>query len=183
MSVLEGPRRELRRVVVDGRVRECRLDGDRLVLDDGRIDRGSGRGVRAAGRAAHDRRACTSTTARARSSSGVDLERSHPTYFLKPATAINAHRGELVRPADCQLLNYEGEIAAVVGRTMRRVRPDDVWDHLAGFTCANDVGRARLSRHRRRLDAAREGPGRLLPDRARRWSAASTSAARRCART
>jgi 5-oxopent-3-ene-1,2,5-tricarboxylate decarboxylase/2-hydroxyhepta-2,4-diene-1,7-dioate isomerase len=37
-------------------------------------------------------------------------------------------------------LNYEGELAAVVGRPMRGVRPGDVWDHLAGFTCANDVG-------------------------------------------
>jgi 5-oxopent-3-ene-1,2,5-tricarboxylate decarboxylase/2-hydroxyhepta-2,4-diene-1,7-dioate isomerase len=71
---------------------------------------------------------------------GVDLERNHPTYFLKPATALNAHRGTIARPADCRLLNYEGEIAAVVGRRMRRVRPDDVWDHLAGFSCANDAG-------------------------------------------
>jgi 5-oxopent-3-ene-1,2,5-tricarboxylate decarboxylase/2-hydroxyhepta-2,4-diene-1,7-dioate isomerase len=59
---------------------------------------------------------------------------------LKPATSINAHRGEIVCPADCRLVNYEGEIAAVVSRPMRRVKPDDVWDHLAGFCCANDVG-------------------------------------------
>jgi 5-oxopent-3-ene-1,2,5-tricarboxylate decarboxylase/2-hydroxyhepta-2,4-diene-1,7-dioate isomerase len=45
-----------------------------------------------------------------------------------------------VRPADCELLNYEGEIAAVVGRPMRRVRADDVWDHLRGFCAANDAG-------------------------------------------
>jgi 5-oxopent-3-ene-1,2,5-tricarboxylate decarboxylase/2-hydroxyhepta-2,4-diene-1,7-dioate isomerase len=37
-------------------------------------------------------------------------------------------------------LNYEGEIAAVVARPMRRVRAEDVWDHLSGFACANDVG-------------------------------------------
>jgi 5-oxopent-3-ene-1,2,5-tricarboxylate decarboxylase/2-hydroxyhepta-2,4-diene-1,7-dioate isomerase len=37
-------------------------------------------------------------------------------------------------------MNYEGEIAAVAGRTMSRVRPEEVWDHLAGFCCANDVG-------------------------------------------
>jgi 5-oxopent-3-ene-1,2,5-tricarboxylate decarboxylase/2-hydroxyhepta-2,4-diene-1,7-dioate isomerase len=45
-----------------------------------------------------------------------------------------------VRPADCRLLNYEGEVAAVVGNLMRRVKPEDVWDRLAGFACANDVG-------------------------------------------
>jgi 5-oxopent-3-ene-1,2,5-tricarboxylate decarboxylase/2-hydroxyhepta-2,4-diene-1,7-dioate isomerase len=37
-------------------------------------------------------------------------------------------------------MNYEGEIAAVVGRPMRNVARDDVWDYLAGFSCANDVG-------------------------------------------
>jgi 5-oxopent-3-ene-1,2,5-tricarboxylate decarboxylase/2-hydroxyhepta-2,4-diene-1,7-dioate isomerase len=71
---------------------------------------------------------------------GQALDAGHPTYFMKPATAINVHRGVLVRPADCELLNYEGEIAAVIGRTVKRVKPDDVWDHLAGFACANDVG-------------------------------------------
>ena len=62
------------------------------------------------------------------------------TYFQKPTTALNAHRGTLCRPAGTRYLNYEGEIAAVVGRPMRNVRPDDVWDHLAGFACSNDVG-------------------------------------------
>ena len=46
----------------------------------------------------------------------------------------------LYRPADCTLINYEGEVAAVIGRPMRNVDPDDVWDHLAGFAPANDVG-------------------------------------------
>ena len=63
-----------------------------------------------------------------------------PTYFQKPVTALNAHRGALCRPANCQYLNYEGEVAAVVGRPMRNVARADVWDHLAGFAPANDVG-------------------------------------------
>ncbi|HMI94520.1 MAG TPA: fumarylacetoacetate hydrolase family protein, partial [Polyangiales bacterium] len=71
---------------------------------------------------------------------GRELDNDHPTYFVKPATTANAHRGKLVRPADCKLMNYEGEIAAVVGKAMRNVARDDVWDHLAGFACANDVG-------------------------------------------
>jgi len=63
-----------------------------------------------------------------------------PTYFQKPLTALNAHRGVLHRPAGTQYLNYEGEIAAIVGLPMRNVAPDDVWDHLAGFAPSNDVG-------------------------------------------
>ena len=63
-----------------------------------------------------------------------------PTYFQKPTTALNSHRGLLGRPAGTHYLNYEGEVAAVVGSPMRNVAPDDVWAHLAGFAPANDVG-------------------------------------------
>jgi 5-oxopent-3-ene-1,2,5-tricarboxylate decarboxylase/2-hydroxyhepta-2,4-diene-1,7-dioate isomerase len=67
---------------------------------------------------------------------GIDT----PTYFQKPVTALNAHRGVLHRPVGTQYLNYEGEIAAIVGEPMRNVAPGDVWDHLAGFAPSNDVG-------------------------------------------
>lgn len=139
MSVLEGPRREVRRICFGGRVHACRLDGDRLILGDGRTVPEA----EAAYMAPVDPGTivCAHLNYRSRATElGVDLETAHPTYFLKPATAVNAHRGDLVRPADCRLMNYEGEIAAVVGRLMRRVAPRDVWDHLAGFSCANDVG-------------------------------------------
>ena len=63
-----------------------------------------------------------------------------PTYFQKPTTAMNSHRGLLLRPADCQYLNYEGEIAAIIGKPMRNIAPDDTWSYLAGFAPANDVG-------------------------------------------
>jgi 5-oxopent-3-ene-1,2,5-tricarboxylate decarboxylase/2-hydroxyhepta-2,4-diene-1,7-dioate isomerase len=138
-NVLEGPRREARRVVLGGRIHTCRLEGAALLLDDGRAIPEA----EAVYAPPVEPRTivCVHLNYRSRAIEfGQDLDKGHPTYFLKPATAINAHRGELVRPSDCRVLNYEGEIAAVVGRAMRRVRPDDVWDHLAGFACANDVG-------------------------------------------
>lgn len=139
MSVLEGPRVEVRRVIVDGRARTCTLEGELLVLDDGtRLAEAS-----ATYAPPFDPGSiiCVHLNYRSRAAEfGQSLEGGHPTYFMKPATAINVHRGVLVRPADCELLNYEGEIAAVVGRTMKRVRPSEVWDHLKGFACANDVG-------------------------------------------
>jgi 5-oxopent-3-ene-1,2,5-tricarboxylate decarboxylase / 2-hydroxyhepta-2,4-diene-1,7-dioate isomerase len=139
VNVLDRPRRELRRVVHGGRVHGCEVDGDRLILDDGRSIAEAG--ATYAPPATPTTIVCVHLNYRSRAVEfGVDLAGGHPTYFVKPATSINSHRGELVRPADCQLMNYEGELAAVVGRTMRRVRADDVWDHLAGFTCANDVG-------------------------------------------
>ena len=139
MSVLDGPRREVRRVVHKGRVHHCRPDADVLVLEDGTtIDEASAMYVSPV-----DARTivCVHLNYVSRAVEfGRELEGDHPTYFVKPASTLNGHRGELVRPADCELLNYEGEIAAVVGRPMRRVRADDVWDHLAGFCPANDAG-------------------------------------------
>ena len=38
-----------------------------------------------------------------------------PTYFHKPTSSLNAHRGAVVRPERCHWLNYEGEIAIVIG--------------------------------------------------------------------
>jgi 5-oxopent-3-ene-1,2,5-tricarboxylate decarboxylase/2-hydroxyhepta-2,4-diene-1,7-dioate isomerase len=141
MSVLDGPRKELRRVFFGGRVHLCSVDPDaeRLVLDDGRVI------PEATATYAPPVDPATIICVHLNYGSravefGVDLGGGHPTYFMKPATSVNSHRGELVRPADCRLVNYEGEIAAVVGRPMRRVRPEQVWDCLAGFTCANDFG-------------------------------------------
>ncbi|HEX5683272.1 MAG TPA: fumarylacetoacetate hydrolase family protein [Ideonella sp.] len=63
-----------------------------------------------------------------------------PTYFTKPTTALNGHGGQILKPDDCQYLNYEGEYAVVIGRTARNVTPDDAWDCIEGFCCALDMG-------------------------------------------
>jgi 5-oxopent-3-ene-1,2,5-tricarboxylate decarboxylase/2-hydroxyhepta-2,4-diene-1,7-dioate isomerase len=63
-----------------------------------------------------------------------------PTYFHKPTSALNAHEGAVVRPERCKWLNYEGEIAIVVGRTARNISPDEAGDYIAGYTIANDFG-------------------------------------------
>ncbi len=63
-----------------------------------------------------------------------------PTYFHKPITALNAHRGAVVRPLGCKWLNYEGEIVIVIGRTCRNISPDEAGDHIAGYTVGNDYG-------------------------------------------
>lgn len=63
-----------------------------------------------------------------------------PTYFHKPTTSLNAHGGEVVRPPRCRFLNYEGEIAIVIGRRTKHVAPEESADHIAGYTVANDLG-------------------------------------------
>ncbi|BBL78469.1 2-hydroxyhepta-2,4-diene-1,7-dioate isomerase [Rubrobacter xylanophilus] len=63
-----------------------------------------------------------------------------PSYFLKPPTTLNGHRGVVRRPAGTRFLNYEGELAVIVGRRMKGVGIDEALSYVAGYTCANDVG-------------------------------------------
>jgi len=142
MSVLDGPRRELRRILDGGTPQWVTVapdsDGAELVLMDGR---------RVPEATATYLAPCDPTKILCihlnYDSRRVEFRApalTTPTYFQKPTTALNGHRGVLHRPADCELINYEGEVAAVVGRPMRNVGREDVWDHLAGFAPANDVG-------------------------------------------
>lgn len=64
----------------------------------------------------------------------------YPSYFMKPPTALNGHRGRLRRPAGARFLNYEGELAVVVGRRTHGVSIDDALSHVEGYAVANDVG-------------------------------------------
>jgi 5-oxopent-3-ene-1,2,5-tricarboxylate decarboxylase / 2-hydroxyhepta-2,4-diene-1,7-dioate isomerase len=63
-----------------------------------------------------------------------------PTYFHKPVSALVGHGGAVVRPPGCRYLNYEGEVAIVIGRTCRNVTPDTAGEFIAGYTIANDFG-------------------------------------------
>lgn len=63
-----------------------------------------------------------------------------PTYFTKPPTSLNGHGGQILKPADCTYLNYEGEYAVVIGKTCRNVTPDEAWDFIEGFCPALDMG-------------------------------------------
>jgi len=65
---------------------------------------------------------------------------SAPTWFHKPVSALNTHNGDIVRPRRCKWLNYEGEIAIVIGEHCRNVAPEDVGDYIAGYSVANDYG-------------------------------------------
>jgi regulator of RNase E activity RraA/2-keto-4-pentenoate hydratase/2-oxohepta-3-ene-1,7-dioic acid hydratase in catechol pathway len=63
-----------------------------------------------------------------------------PSYFLKPSSSLAESDDPVARPPGCELLAFEGEVALVIGRRARRVRPADGWDHVAHLTAANDFG-------------------------------------------
>jgi 2-keto-4-pentenoate hydratase/2-oxohepta-3-ene-1,7-dioic acid hydratase in catechol pathway len=64
---------------------------------------------------------------------------TEPILFLKPPSALLAPGGTIVRPAASQRVDFEGELAIVVGREAKHVRASDWRDYVRGFTCANDV--------------------------------------------
>ena len=63
-----------------------------------------------------------------------------PTYFTKPITALNTHKGAVVRPEGCKWLNYEGEIVIIIGKTCRNISPDEAGEYIAGYSVGNDYG-------------------------------------------
>ena len=63
-----------------------------------------------------------------------------PSYFLKPPSSLARHGAPVERPRGCRYLNYEGEVALVVGRRMKRVREADALGYVAGYSVANDFG-------------------------------------------
>jgi 5-oxopent-3-ene-1,2,5-tricarboxylate decarboxylase/2-hydroxyhepta-2,4-diene-1,7-dioate isomerase len=65
---------------------------------------------------------------------------AEPSYFLKPPSTLNGHLGEIRRPHGARYLNYEGELAVVVGRQMKGVAAADVHEYVFGFAPANDAG-------------------------------------------
>src|SRR4051794_3492372 len=63
-----------------------------------------------------------------------------PSYFMKPPSSLNGHRGTIRRPRGARYLNYEGELAVIVGARMSGVAERDVLRHVHGFAPANDAG-------------------------------------------
>ncbi|MHB8379693.1 MAG: fumarylacetoacetate hydrolase family protein [Acidimicrobiales bacterium] len=129
---------EYRRILLDGNVVDVTREGSALVAADGRR-------VEAA-TATHlspvspTKILCChlNHVSRVREF-GIELPPA-PTWFQKPVSALNSHNGAVVRPANCHFLNYEGEIAIVIGRTARSIKLADAAHYIAGYTIANDFG-------------------------------------------
>ena len=65
---------------------------------------------------------------------------AEPVIFLKPSTAVSGLMDPIVAPRHLsQRVDYEGELAVVIGRVSRNVPRDGVADIIFGYTCANDV--------------------------------------------
>jgi 5-oxopent-3-ene-1,2,5-tricarboxylate decarboxylase/2-hydroxyhepta-2,4-diene-1,7-dioate isomerase len=129
---------ETRRILLDGAAVGAVREGDDLVVADGR--RVPIVGAQHLAPVEPTKIICVHLNYRSRVDEFLAKLGPAPTYFHKPVSALNAHGGDVVRPDRCKFLNYEGEIAIVIGRETRNVSPDEAGASIAGYTVANDYG-------------------------------------------
>ena len=58
--------------------------------------------------------------------------------FPRFASGFTGHERNLVRPPENHTLDYEGEVAIVIGKAGRRIRQEDAYDHIAALTLCNE---------------------------------------------
>src|SRR5262249_28083567 len=68
---------------------------------------------------------------------GRDIPKQ-PSMFVRLAATLVGHEGEMVRPSVSECFDFEGELAVVIGRGGRHIRPERALDHVAGYTCFVD---------------------------------------------
>jgi len=62
-----------------------------------------------------------------------------PLLFAKAPSALNGPSDPIILPRSCGQVDWEVELAVVVGREGKRIRREDAWDYIAGYTIMNDV--------------------------------------------
>jgi len=70
----------------------------------------------------------------------------HPMLFYKPASALLGAGGTIIIPPVTTKVDYEGELAVIIGRRCKQVPPEEALDYVAGYTIANDVSARDLQR-------------------------------------
>ncbi len=71
----------------------------------------------------------------------------NPTIFVRFAEVQVGHKGKMVRPSESITLDFEGEIALVVGKRGRRISKDNFLEYVFGFSCYNDGSVREYQRH------------------------------------
>jgi 5-oxopent-3-ene-1,2,5-tricarboxylate decarboxylase/2-hydroxyhepta-2,4-diene-1,7-dioate isomerase len=115
-----------------------RLDGEAIILEDGRTVPEAD--ARYLAPVTPSKIIAVHLTYRSRLTEYRARTPEYPSYFMKPPTSLNGHRGIVRRPRGTRFLNYEGELAVVIGRRMHGVRESDALAHVAGYAPANDIG-------------------------------------------
>jgi len=86
-------------------------------------------------------------------------EVANPTVFGRFANSQTGHLANIVRPKVSTDLDYEGELAVVIGKPGRYISRKDSWGHIAGYACYNEGSVRDYQRHTHQFT-----PGKNFPD-------------------
>lgn len=82
----------------------------------------------------------------------------HPSIFFRNAESLQAAGQPLLCPRESTKLDYEGELAIVIGKAGRRISQAQAWSHVAGVSCFNEGSVRDWQHHTRQF-----GPGKNFP--------------------
>jgi 2-keto-4-pentenoate hydratase/2-oxohepta-3-ene-1,7-dioic acid hydratase in catechol pathway len=84
---------------------------------------------------------------------GAESIPQHPVVFSKFPTTVIAHEDDILRHADVtEMLDYEGELAVVIGRKGRKIAKEEALDYVFGYTIINDVTARDLQKRHLQFD-------------------------------
>jgi 2-keto-4-pentenoate hydratase/2-oxohepta-3-ene-1,7-dioic acid hydratase in catechol pathway len=97
---------------------------------------------------------------------GMQRELSEfPPIFLRVWRSQVAHNQSIVRPKVSESLDWEGELAVVIGKEGRDIAEADAWDYVAGYSCYNDASVREWQFHAKQIASGKnfEGTGAFGP--------------------
>ncbi len=86
-------------------------------------------------------------------------EVENPTVFGRFANSQTGHLADIIRPKVSKDLDYEGELAVIIGTPGRYISRAKAWDHIAGYACYNEGSVRDYQRHTHQFT-----PGKNFPD-------------------
>ncbi|MGY1781944.1 fumarylacetoacetate hydrolase family protein [Geodermatophilus sp. SYSU D01036] len=88
-----------------------------------------------------------------------------PPIFLRVWRSQVAHEQPIVRPSVSESLDWEGELAVVIGKAGRDIPEADAWEHVAGYSCYNDASVREWQFHAKQIASGKnfEGTGAFGP--------------------
>jgi 2-keto-4-pentenoate hydratase/2-oxohepta-3-ene-1,7-dioic acid hydratase in catechol pathway len=86
-------------------------------------------------------------------------EAAHPALFTRFADTLIGHEAPILLPSVSSALDYEGELAIVVGKPGFRIAEGDALDHVAGCACFNDATLRDWQRHTHQFTPGKNFPG------------------------
>jgi 2-keto-4-pentenoate hydratase/2-oxohepta-3-ene-1,7-dioic acid hydratase in catechol pathway len=98
-------------------------------------------------------------------------EVENPTVFARFANSQTGHLTNIVRPKLSTHLDYEGELAIIIGKPGRHITKADAWSHIAGYACYNEGSVRDFQRHTHQFTPGKNfpetgafGPWMMTPD-------------------